>query len=146
MIDGVLITPQREIETPGGNVFHALKAGAPGFQGFGEAYLSTLAPNYIKPWKRHNLMTLNVVVPVGKIRFVMFDDRSDSPTHQQFQAVTLGNPDHYVRLTVPPGVWMAFQSRSAATSWLINIADLKHDPQEADRLPLGDIFFNWDLE
>ena len=146
MMDGVLITPQREIATPGGNVFHAMKAGDPGFQGFGEAYFSTLEPRYIKPWKRHNRMTLNVVVPVGRIRFVMFDDRPGSATYQQFQAVTLGNPDNYARLTVPPGVWMAFQSQSEVTSWLINVADLRHDPLEADRLPLGDIVFNWDLE
>ena len=145
MIDGVIVTPQREIETPGGNVFHAMKAGDPGFQGFGEAYFSTLEPNYIKPWKRHNRMTLNLLVPVGRIRFVLFDDRPKSPTYQEYQIVTLDKIDHYARLTVPPGVWMAFQSRSEQTSWLINIADFLHDPLEADRLNLGDIFFNWDL-
>jgi dTDP-4-dehydrorhamnose 3,5-epimerase len=146
MIDGVLITPQREIAAPGGNVFHVMKAGDAGFQGFGEAYFSTLEANSIKPWKRHNRMTLNVVVHIGKIRFVLMDGRPRSSTYQKFQVVTLGNPDNYARLTVPPGVWMAFQSRFGATSWLINVANLKHDPQEADRMPLGEFVFNWDLE
>ena len=29
----------------------------------------------VKAWKRHRQMTLNLVVSVGVIRFVMFDDR-----------------------------------------------------------------------
>lgn len=145
MINGVLITSQQEITTPGGNVFHAIKAGDPGFTGFGEAYFSTLEPGQIKPWKRHNRMNLNIVVPVGMIRFVLFDERADSSTRNAYQTVTLGNPGNYARMTVPPGLWMAFQSRSEATSWLINVADLKHDPTEADRRLLDAIPFNWSL-
>src|SRR4030067_663575 len=113
MIVGLLVTPLREIETPGGNVFHAMKASDAGYRGFGEAYFSTLQANSIKPWKRHNRMTLNIVVPIGKIRFVLYDDRTDSPSQNEFAEVVLGNPYCYARLTVPPRVWMAFQGVSA---------------------------------
>jgi dTDP-4-dehydrorhamnose 3,5-epimerase len=143
MIKGVIVTPLREIETPGGNVFHAMKAEEAGYRGFGEAYFSTLEAGKIKPWKRHNKMTLNLVVPIGLIRFVMFDDRADSGSVNTFFEVTLGNPSNYARLTVPPGIWMAFQGVSDKTSWLLNIADLKHDPKEADRLKLEEIAYAW---
>ena len=143
MIEGVLITPLREIETPGGNVFHAMKAGESGYRGFGEAYFSTMQSGKIKPWKRHNRMTLNLVVPIGKIRFVLYDDRANSPSKNSFAEVVLGNPGHYARLTVPPGLWMAFQGATEGTSWLLNVADLPHDPSEADRLSLDEIPYDW---
>lgn len=140
MIAGVLVTPLKEIDTPGGNVFHAIKASDVGYREFGEAYFSTLHENSIKPWKRHNRMTLNIVVPIGKIRFVLYDDRTEPP---KFTEVVLGNPGHYARLTVPPGIWMAFQGVAEGTSWLLNVADLPHDPAEADRCPLDEIPYDW---
>lgn len=140
MIAGALITPLKEIETPGGNVFHAIKASDPGYSGFGEAYFSTAQPGKIKPWKRHNRMTLNLVVPIGKIRFVLYDDRTAPP---KFTEVVLGNPGHYARLTVPHGIWMAFQGVAEGTSWLLNVADLQHDPAEADRRSLDEIPYDW---
>lgn len=143
MMAGVLVTPLREIDTPGGNVFHAMKAGDAGYCGFGEAYFSTMQSGKIKPWKRHNRMTLNLVVPIGKIRFVLYDGRADSPSSGRFNQIILGNPDNYARLTVPPGIWMAFQGVAEGTSWLLNIADLPHDPAEADRLPLVEIPYDW---
>lgn len=143
MIAGVLVTPLREIDTPGGNVFHAMKASDAGYRGFGEAYFSTMHAEKIKPWKRHNRMTLNIVVPIGKIRFVLYDDRADSPSKNEFAEVVLGNPGNYARLTVPPGVWMAFQGVAAETSLLLNVADLPHDPEEADRRSLNEIPYDW---
>jgi dTDP-4-dehydrorhamnose 3,5-epimerase len=145
MIDGVVVTPLREIETSGGNVFHAIKEGEAGYHGFGEAYFSTIQSGMIKPWKRHNKMTLNLVVPIGMIRFVMFDDRLDSISSHSFAEVTLGNPGHYARLTVPPGIWMAFQGVALETSWLLNVADLLHDPKEADRRTLNEIMYDWSI-
>jgi len=146
MISGVLVTPLREIATPGGNVFHAMKAGDDGYHGFGEAYFSTMLPGNIKPWKRHNRMTLNLAVPIGKIRFVLYDDRPNSPSKNKYFEIILGNPGHYARLTVPPGIWMAFQGLSEGTSWLLNVADLAHDPAEADRRTLDEIPYDWSDE
>ena len=87
MIEGVFITPQNIIETPGGDVMHAMKEIDAGFYGFGEAYFSEVSFNSIKAWKRHKQMTLNLVVPVGKIKFVLFDNREGS--NDQFQEITI---------------------------------------------------------
>lgn len=141
-LDGVLLTPLREIETPGGNVLHAMKANDPGYVGFGEAYFSQIEPGAIKPWKRHRRMTLNIVVPAGSIRFVIYDDRESSTTAGRFMDVVL-SPENYCRLTVPPMLWMAFQGRGNTRSLLLNVADFQHDPAEADRKTLGEIEFGW---
>lgn len=141
MIDGVLVTPQRRIANPNGDVLHAMKRSAPGFAGFGEAYFSTVKPGAVKGWKRHRRMTLNLVVPQGAIRFAIHDDRPESPTCGRFDSIELG-PDNYARLTVPPGLWVAFQGR-AAFNLLLNLANEEHDPDEADAADLGAFPFTW---
>jgi dTDP-4-dehydrorhamnose 3,5-epimerase len=150
-IEGVLITPQRCISTPGGDVYHAMKAGDPGYAGFGEAYFSTIDPGAIKPWKRHLRMTLNLVVISGKVRFIVHDLRVGSASFGHTATYVLGpelplNSEDagYARLTVPPGLWMAFQGRSDRTSILLNLADLRHQPDEAERQPLEFIPFDWE--
>ena len=134
-MEGVLLTPLKQIYHPKGDVFHGMKKSDPGFSGFGEAYFSTVHPGEVKPWKKHLRMTLNLVVPIGKIRFVMHDDRPDSPSKGQTLAVEIG-PDNYQRLTVQPGIWMAFEGLDNGLNLLLNMADMEHDPEEVERAEL----------
>ena len=136
----LIITPLDIIKVNKGDVMHAMKSDDPGFSGFGEAYFSVVSYNAIKAWKRHHEMTLNLVVPVGKIRFVLFDDRKASNT--QFQEVIISK-DNYCRLTVPPMVWIGFQGLSDNGSMLLNIADIEHNPHEVDKKNIEQIEFNW---
>jgi dTDP-4-dehydrorhamnose 3,5-epimerase len=140
MIEDVLTTKLDVIDTPGGNVMHAMKETSVGYTGFGEAYFSQVDKGAIKAWKRHKEMTLNLIVPVGEIRFVLFDDREVSNT--QFQEVIISK-DNYCRLTVPPMVWIGFQSLSDDGSILLNIADIEHSPHEVDKKNIEQIEFNW---
>ena len=75
MIKDVLITKLDVIDTPGGSVMHAMKESSIGYSGFGEAYFSQVYKGAVKAWKRHKKMTLNLIVPEGEVRFVLFDDR-----------------------------------------------------------------------
>ena len=140
MINDVLLTPLDIIETPGGDVMHAMRKIDSGFNGFGEAYFSEVSFNSIKAWKRHKEMTLNLVVPIGKIKFVLFDDREGS--NNQFQEVTISR-DYYCRLTVPPMVWLGFKGLSKTGSMLLNIANIGHDQLEVDKKNINEIKFNW---
>lgn len=145
MIEGVLLTPLRQLHADSGSVFHMMKAGEAGFAGFGEVYFSTVRSGAVKAWKRHNEMTLNLACLSGRIRFVCYDDRPGSPTCGAFQEVTLSPDENYQRLTVPPGVWTGFEGVAAVESMLCNCASLPHDPAESDRLPADDpvIPFSW---
>lgn len=141
-VSGVLLSQLKIIDTLGGNVLHALKLNDPGYYGFGEAYFSFIEPSVVKGWKRHREMTLNLVVPVGAVRFVIYDDRQDSSTYQMFQEVTLSK-NNYWRLTVPPMVWLGFQGIGNQENMLLNIASIQHDPNEADRKLVDEIPFVW---
>jgi dTDP-4-dehydrorhamnose 3,5-epimerase len=142
VIAGVGLTPLTIIPALNGDVLHAFRADSAGFCGFGEAYFSTVNYRGVKAWKRHRLMTLNVVVPVGEIRFAIHDDRPDSPSHGLTQTVILSR-NRYMRLTVPSGLWMGFQGLGREMNLLLNVADMAHDPSEADRRPVDAIGFDW---
>lgn len=135
MIEGVLLTPLKQIYHPKGDVFHGMKKGDSGFTEFGEAYFSTIHKGDIKPWKKHLRMTLNLIVPVGMIRFVLHDDRDGSSTKGQTTSIEIGS-DNYQRLTVPPGLFMAFEGLGENLNLVLNVADLEHDPDEVERVEL----------
>ena len=140
MIKDVTINQLKIIDLEEGRVFHALKKIDSGYKGFGEAYFSEIGPKKIKAWKRHKEMTLNLIVPIGQIRFILFDDRNLKK--QTFQEVVLAK-NSYKRLTIPPMIWFGFQGLSESTSLLLNIADIVHDPAEVDRKHLDGIDFDW---
>ena len=134
-IEGVQLTPLRIIPGELGDVYHALKEKEESFEGFGEAYFSTVNGYAAKGWKKHRKMVLNLIVPVGAIRFVLYDDRPESRTYRTFQECTLSK-ENYQRLTVVPGIWMAFQGRTDGLNMLLNIASIPHDPYESENLPI----------
>ena len=96
-MDGVMLTPLKQIQNPKGDIFHALKESDAGFSGFGEAYFSSVGFGEVKGWKKHIKMTLNLIVPVGEVEFVIYDDRLDSPSNGKFFTVIL-SANNYQRL------------------------------------------------
>lgn len=142
-IQGVELHPLKHIIVPKGDIFHALKSTDEGYAGFGEAYFSQIESGAVKGWKRHNRMTLNIIVPVGKIKFVVYDDREGSVTNGKFQEIILSPENNYQRLTLAPGLWMAFQGMSENISMLMDIIPEPHDPNEADRKNIEEIEYNF---
>ena len=140
LLDQIQMTPLKRIPTPGGDVLHALKSTEDAFQGFGEAYFSFVEPGAIKAWKQHLLMTMNLVVPVGSVRFVFHDSSTLS-----FREEIIGE-SNYQRLTVPPKIWFGFQGVATTPSLLLNLACIPHDPAEVKRKALSEVGFNWQSE
>ena len=147
MIDGVKVTPLRQILDERGKIMHMLRCDVEGFQGFGEIYFSCVYPGAIKGWHIHKRMTLNYAVPHGNIKFVLYDNRSDSPTRGEVQEIFLG-PDNYCLVTVPPMIWNGFKGIGAETAIVANCASIPHDPEEIDRLdPLDpSIPYDWEIK
>jgi dTDP-4-dehydrorhamnose 3,5-epimerase len=136
----IVLTPLSRISTTGGDVLHAMKQGDAGYGGFGEAYFSWVSTGAVKAWKRHMRMTMNVVVPVGQVRFVF---RSvNAAGGDEFRVEEIG-VDRYARITVPPGIWFGFQGLGAPQSLVLNIASIAHDPNEVERLALTEVKYVW---
>lgn len=132
MIDGVVITPLRQIVDERGKVMHMLRRDDPHFSGFGEIYFSTVHPGAIKGWHVHHKMVLNYAVPYGQIKFVLYDDRPASSTVGEIQELFIGS-DNYCLVTVPPLVWNGFKGVGTETALVANCASIPHDPTEIER-------------
>lgn len=139
-IEDILVTPLSRVETTGGDVLHALKQTDAGFVSFGEAYFSLITAGSVKGWKRHTKMTMNLVVPRGKVRFVFRESRLDGSDKVRVENI---GEDCYARLTVPPGIWFGFQGLSNQASLVLNVANILHDPDEIERLPLSALPYDW---
>ncbi len=139
-LSDILVTPLKRIETDGGDVLHALKQDDIGYVDFGEAYFSLVTRGAVKAWKRHKRMTMNIVVPMGWVRFVFRSEHENGV--DEFRIEEIG-ADRYARITVPPGVWFGFQGLSYSQSVILNIANITHDPNEVERLQISDINYVW---
>jgi dTDP-4-dehydrorhamnose 3,5-epimerase len=147
MIEGVKITPLRQIIDERGKIMHMLRCDAPHFQQFGEIYFSFIHPGVIKGWHIHKKMTLNYAVPVGKIKLVLYDDREGSPTRGELMEIFTGQ-ENYQLITIPPMVWNGTKGIAEITSIIANCATLPHDPDEIERLNPFDkcIPYDWSLK
>lgn len=134
-MDSVILTPLKQIHHPKGNIYTALKKGDIGYYGFGEAYFSTIRHNTIKGWKKHTKMVLNLVVPVGGIEIVIYDEK-------EFKSVLL-SPENYKRLTIKPNLWVAFKGLGKGLNLMLNLANIEHDSSESVDIDLNEIEYHW---
>lgn len=136
-VDQIMVTPLRRVHAAGGDVLHAMRLDDLGFMGFGEAYFSQIELGVVKAWKRHLRMTMNLVVPVGCVRFVFLAEGS-STLRKEVLSET-----RYARITVPPGIWFGFQGLLVRQSVVLNLSNIPHDPQEVERLPVSEFEYKW---
>tara|TARA_B110000879_G_C11028670_1_gene453950 strand:+ start:528 stop:935 length:408 start_codon:yes stop_codon:yes gene_type:complete len=135
-VDGVTLTALKQINHPKGNVYHAMKSSDYGYDGFGEAYFSTINKEDIKGWKKHTKMTLNIIVPVGEIEFIFYDEDEGA-----FESIKLSHKN-FQRLTLKPNIWMAFRGIDSY-NMLLNLASIEHDPEESINKNIEDIKYAW---
>ena len=126
----IKIKKLKKFKLEDGDVYHALKASESEYYGFKEAYFSTIKNNKIKAWKRHYKMTMNLIVPIGKVQFVFYDENKNL-----LKNLMIGE-ENYSRITVPPMIWFGFKGVSLDTSYILNISNEIHDPLEVERKPL----------
>ena len=135
ILDKILITKNKVISVEGGDVMHGIKSNSPGFNNFGELYFSWIDYNYIKAWKKHNLMSLNLMVPLGIVKFIFYDEN-----FKNFRTITTGYKN-CERITVPPGIWFGFKGCFDKKSLVVNCADIHHDPSEVEKKSISDFPF-----
>jgi dTDP-4-dehydrorhamnose 3,5-epimerase len=143
-IPGVFLKELAQISDQRGAVLHMLRNDADDFEKFGECYFSEVLPGKIKAWKFHKEQTQNLAVPVGRVRFVLFDNRD--PNNEKLEIIELGRPDAYSRLKIPPQIWYGFSCISEETALITNCANIPHSPEESLVKDVNDPFvpYKWD--
>jgi dTDP-4-dehydrorhamnose 3,5-epimerase len=138
-LDEIAVTPLSRIFSPDGDVMHGMKSNEPSYHNFGEAYFSWIHYRKIKAWKKHQKMTLNLIAPLGEVRFIFYCEDSSTV----FREERIGERN-YVRLTVPPNIWFGFQGLAKPSSLILNLASINHDPDEVLRKHINEIRVSWD--
>jgi dTDP-4-dehydrorhamnose 3,5-epimerase len=147
MIDGVKLTPLKQIFDERGKVMHMLREDSPNFSRFGEIYFSCTHPGVVKAWHLHKEMTLNYAVIYGEIKFVLFDDRENSPTKGEIQEFYI-SPENYLLVTVPPLIWNGFKCVGNKQAIVANCSTLPHSSDEIVRKSAFDesIPYKWEVQ
>ncbi|MBI5077287.1 dTDP-4-dehydrorhamnose 3,5-epimerase family protein [Candidatus Falkowbacteria bacterium] len=130
MIQGLEIAPLRIMADNRGKVMKMADVNTPFFERFGEIYFSFINPGVIKGWKKHSRSTQLFSVPIGAIKFVVFDDRVDSLTKGQIQEIGCGE-SAYNLIKMPAGVWYSWKCLSEFPAMIASLINEPHDPTEA---------------
>ena len=146
IIEGLIITPLKQIIDERGKVMHMLRKDSKVFKKFGEIYFSSTNPNAVKAWHKHKKATLNYVCIKGQIKFVLYDDRKNSKTKGLIQELFL-TPENYFLVTVPPLIWNGFKGIGTETSIVANCTTVPFSDEEIIRRPAfsDTIPYNWGL-
>lgn len=137
ILNKIKVTPLKIIKLSAGNIMKALHKNELKNWSFGEAYFSKIKFGKIKAWKYHKKMMLNLVVPLGRVKFIFYYEKEN-----KFKEIEVGEKK-YLRLTVPPKIWFGFKGIGKPESIILNITNIKHDPKEILRRKKNEINFNW---
>ena len=137
LLKKIKIIKLKVVKLRSGNIVKILKRDEIKNWSFGEAYFSKIKFNKIKAWKCHKKMTLNLVVTTGNVKFVFFDKNK-----VKLKVVKL-NEKKSLRLSVPPNIWFGFKGMSRKESTILNLANIKHNPNEVLQCDKNKIKFNW---
>jgi dTDP-4-dehydrorhamnose 3,5-epimerase len=137
ILNKIKVTPLKIIKLSAGNIMKALNKNELKNWSFGEAYFSKIKFGKIKAWKYHKKMMLNLVVPLGRVKFIFYSEKEN-----KFKKVEIGEKK-YLRLTVPSKIWFGFKGIGKPESIILNITNIKHDPKEILRRKKSEINFNW---
>jgi len=145
MIEGIKITPLKQIKDERGKIMHMLRSDTEVFEKFGEIYFSTVNPGFVKAWHLHKEATLNYACIKGKAKLVMYDDRKDSLTKGEYYELII-SPEDYFLTTIPPFIWNGFKGLDEHESIIANCLSLPHNEKEMVRKEPSDKFFNYKWE
>ncbi len=139
-MEPIVFYPKKRISLEDGDVFHFINSSDENFCGFGEAYFSSIKFQSIKGWKKHNLMTMNLICVFGKVKFIFAEE--DDLKNWNFSEFIL-EPDRNGVLKVPPGYFFSFVGLGKDYNLISNFSNLRHDESEITRIPLENIPYKW---
>jgi dTDP-4-dehydrorhamnose 3,5-epimerase len=112
--------------------------------GFGQVYLvGNMARGTIRAFHKHSELWDWFFISRGSAKFVLKDDREDSPTYEVLMTVVVGEPNPSL-IVVPPGVHHGWMSLEDDTQ-MVSVASHTYNRENPDevRIPpdsFGDVW------
>ena len=104
---------------------------------------STIFKNSIKAWHLHKEATLNYACIKGRVKLVLFDDRTQSSSKGVYEEIIL-SPQNYFLITIPSNIWNGFKGLDEEESIIANCLNLPHNEKEMVREDPFSKKFNYD--
>lgn len=109
-------------------------------------YQITIRPGQVKGWQMHEKQDDRLFSSLGTVQVVLYDDRSDSPTHGMVNELFFGEQNRAL-FVIPAGVYHAIKNVDINDAVLINVPTRPYDYADPDkyRLPLDNdlIPYRW---
>lgn len=106
------------------------------FFSFEELYISEAKKGFIKAWKKHKLVCLNILVLSGSIKFVFFNEKT-----KKFKKITLSEFSNK-RLFIPKNIWFGFEGLKNK-NLLLSLASNSSNHKELMRKKVKDFNYQW---
>ncbi|MBI4175726.1 MAG: dTDP-4-dehydrorhamnose 3,5-epimerase family protein [Candidatus Aenigmarchaeota archaeon] len=146
MIAGVKVKALSVYQDERGRLMEILRSDDRIFCRFGQVYMCSSYPGWVKGWHLHKKQTDNFTCIKGSMRLVLYDGRKASRTRGQLDEfiISLGNP---IVVSIPPGVYHGFEAVGKEEAIAINTPDYPYNRKKPDeyRLPFNskEIPFKW---
>lgn len=114
---------------------------------FGQVYLvGDLTQGTIRGFHKHNILWDWFFISHGSAKFVLKDDRDDSPTNGELMTIVIGARKPAM-VVVPPGVYHGWMSLEDDTQ-MISVASEYYNSAEPDevRIPADSFGDVWDIK
>ena len=122
-----------------GNIIKLIDKYSDTYVKFGELYLTKIKPNKIKAWKMHLLMTSNLFILVGKVKFVIVKKINKEIKYISYE-LSANKINH---ISIPKKTIFGFKGLSDKDSIIINLASIPHSKNESVSYKLREFNYNW---
>ena len=127
-----------------GYLIEIIRASDPHFTKFGQVYLvGNFAKDIIRAFHKHEVLWDWFFISHGAAKFVLVDDRKDSPTYKEQNEFVLSSRNPGL-IVVPPGVYHGWMSLEDDTQMVSTASEVynRENPDEV-RIPpdsFGDVW------
>jgi dTDP-4-dehydrorhamnose 3,5-epimerase len=105
-----------------------------------QIHITTTLPGRVRAWGLHQFSMDRLFVVSGLVTLVVFDGRSDSPTHGRVNAFTVSEKNPGL-LLIPPNLYHGWKNIGTSEAVIINMPDRMYNYEQPDALDLP-----WDCE
>lgn len=146
MIEGVKVKNLKIIPDERGRLMEILRCDDEIFLQFGQVYMTTAKPGFVKAWHYHKKQTDNFACVHGIIKLALYDGRTDSKTFKEINEFFLSLDEPKV-VQIPPDVFHGFKAVSNCESIAINTPTFPYNKISPDEYRIdaydNDIPYDW---
>ncbi|MDA2912744.1 dTDP-4-dehydrorhamnose 3,5-epimerase family protein [Acidobacteriia bacterium AH_259_A11_L15] len=149
MITGVKVKALRVISDERGRLMEILRSDDELFIKFGQLYMTTAYPEVVKAWRGHRERVDNFVVVKGMIKLVLYDQREDSPTHDEVNEFFMGEHNPLL-VQVPNPILHGYKCVGNEEAIVLNCCTFAYRAGDPDLLTVdpfsSEIPYNWSIK